>query len=80
VKSDTGSRVKVDVLMMMGSVTIRLTGMVWGVFEAPDALTVKAPVYVPAARDEVAKDMVTESCSPVDVPFDGLQVNQAVFP
>ena len=38
---------------MVGGRTVRVTGIVSGVFDAPDALIVIVAVYIPRARFEV---------------------------
>jgi hypothetical protein len=58
-------------LTTIGSLTVRLTGILWGLFDAPGALIVIVAGYVPETRPEFAKETVIALCPPVDVPLDG---------
>ena len=51
-----------------GGLSVKVTGMVCGVFEAPVAVTVMVPLYVLAVRLFVLIDTITESVSVVVVP------------
>jgi hypothetical protein len=57
--------------MLTGSLTVRLTGIVWGLFDAPGALMVIVAGYVPETRSEFAKETVITLCPPAEVPLDG---------
>ena len=68
---------RVAVPLVVGGFTVSVTGTTCGLLEDPEAETVIAVLYVPAARPEIATLALTASTSVVVVPPAMLRPSQA---
>lgn len=69
--------VSVAVPLVVGGVTVSVTGITCGVLEDPEAETVIAVLYVPATRPEIPTLALTASTSVVVVPLAMFRPSQA---